>query len=81
MLKKYGKFYADWYTRDGKRHRRAFPTKREALAFTRKQQAASRPKARQAHRSVKRLPRTSAPVRKTTTRGSRVKRSVASTAN
>lgn len=30
MLSKHGKFYADWYDSQGRRHRAAFPTRREA---------------------------------------------------
>ncbi len=30
MLTKHGKFYADWRDTQGKRHRAAFPTRREA---------------------------------------------------
>jgi len=32
MLKKFGKFYADWRDANGRRHRAAFPTEAEALA-------------------------------------------------
>ena len=37
MLKKYGKFYADWHDEHGKRHRKAFPTRKAALHFQTKQ--------------------------------------------
>jgi hypothetical protein len=33
MLKKYGKFYADWDDEHGKRHRKAFRAKKAALQF------------------------------------------------
>lgn len=33
MLKKYGKFYADWDDEHGKRHRKALPSRRAALKF------------------------------------------------
>jgi len=31
MLKKYGRFYADWEDETGRRLRKSFPTKRAAL--------------------------------------------------
>ena len=40
MMKKYGKFYADWADAKGKRRRKAFNTKREAKAFTADQRKA-----------------------------------------
>lgn len=33
MQKKSGKFYADWRDHAGVRHRKAFPTKKEAAAY------------------------------------------------
>lgn len=33
MLHKYGKWYADWDDEEGKRHRKAFPSKARALKF------------------------------------------------
>ena len=39
MVKKYGKFYADWKDPAGHRHRRAFPTKKKALRFQSKMRA------------------------------------------
>jgi len=37
MLKKYGKFYADWDDARGRRRRKAFTTKKAALRFQTKQ--------------------------------------------
>jgi hypothetical protein len=33
MLKKHGKYFADWRDASGKRHRKAFPSKRAALSY------------------------------------------------
>lgn len=33
MLKKYGKYYADWKSAEGSRKRKAFPTRKAALQF------------------------------------------------
>lgn len=51
MLRKYGKFYADWDDERGRRHRKAFPTKAAALRYQSKQRQAvqskkARPSAR-----------------------------------
>ena len=43
MFQKNGKFYADWRTPDGKRHRKAFPTQLGAKRYETTQRAASRP--------------------------------------
>jgi hypothetical protein len=41
MLKKYGRYYADWQDHLGKRHRQSFPTKKKALAFQARQRSTS----------------------------------------
>ncbi len=51
MLEKYGKYYADWYDRNGKRRRKGFPTEAEARAYQEAQKAKARPQKRGASRS------------------------------
>lgn len=54
MLKKYGRWFADWYDSTGKRHRKSFPTKNKALRFqTEQRNTAARKKARPSARSRK----------------------------
>jgi len=61
MQKKYGKFYADWRDAQGQRHRKAFPTKKQAQHFSsRMRLTEARKKARasaQSARSARRGPR------------------------
>ena len=60
MLRKYGKFYAEWYP-SGKRTRKAFPTKKQAQRFQDRMRAevaakkarASQPSGRSARRGLK----------------------------
>ena len=53
MLNKYGKWYADWRDENGKRHAKAFPTKKAAARYSEKMSAAAAAKKRgaQHHRS------------------------------
>jgi len=37
MLKKYGRFFADWFDEHGARKRKSFPTRKHALTFQEKQ--------------------------------------------
>jgi hypothetical protein len=39
MREKYGKFYADWYDEDGRRHTKALDTKLEAKQFKKEREA------------------------------------------
>jgi hypothetical protein len=48
MIKKHGKYYADWEDQHGNRHRKAFEKAREAKAYTkemRRQVAAKKARA------------------------------------
>jgi hypothetical protein len=67
MLKKSGKFMADWRDSNGKRHRAAFPTKAEALAHQQRMRATRNPK-KQPGLSRERLLSTSKRTPKTRTR-------------
>ena len=49
MTKKWGKWYADWSDETGARRRKAFTTRREAIAF----QESARKKARAGRQSLK----------------------------
>jgi hypothetical protein len=44
MLRKYGKFYADWRDLHGKRHRKSFPSAHAAKAFQSKRNAETQAK-------------------------------------
>ena len=61
MMRKFGRYYADWETPEGKRKRKSFPTKKAALAFQTKQRNLTATKKAQASepspRSAKRGPR------------------------
>jgi hypothetical protein len=61
MQRKYGKWYADWDDANGKRHRKAFDTKKQALRYqTRMRSDVTAKKARasaQSATSPKRGPR------------------------
>lgn len=51
MLKKHGKYYADWRDSKGRRRRKAFPTRKAAKAHTQAmQKAAAEKKARPSRR-------------------------------
>jgi hypothetical protein len=54
MLKKYGKFYADWKDTAGKRRRKTFDTKKQALQFQRQMREASAIKKAQARAASQR---------------------------
>lgn len=41
MMKKYGKYYADWKDASGRRRRKAFKTAHEAKAFAKTQREAT----------------------------------------
>ncbi|MGH9775297.1 MAG: hypothetical protein ACRD50_10165 [Candidatus Acidiferrales bacterium] len=67
MMKKYGKFYADWTDDKGRRHRKALPTKRAALDYQRRRRletaakkAGSRARSASSHGTGKRSPRRAA---------------------
>ncbi len=52
LLEKYGKFYADWEDQFGKRKRKAFDSKSQALSFqTRQRKQAAAKKAQASPRS------------------------------
>jgi hypothetical protein len=54
MLKKHGRWYADWETPDGKRKRKTFPTKTAALRFqTAQRNLTATKKARASDQSAK----------------------------
>jgi len=61
MLKKYGRYYADWLDASGARKRQSFPTKKRALAHQSKMRAESSAKkaqpSAQSRTSRKRGPR------------------------
>lgn len=62
MMKKHGKYFADWRDERGRRHRKAFPTAKRAHTYQHAQQlAASRKKA---HRSEAAQRQSSRPTRK-----------------
>lgn len=70
MLHKSGSYFADWRDATGKRHRKAFPTLAEAIAYTEQMRAAARPASPNSHppRPHSRKPRRSTPARRPTTR-------------
>jgi len=53
MKTKYGKHYADWRDEHGKRHAKAFPTKKAALRWQRRMQLATAGKKAQASARLK----------------------------
>jgi len=61
MLKKYGRYYADWEDAHGARHRKSFATKKSALKFQtrmRHEEAAKKaPASARSAKSAKRGPR------------------------
>lgn len=61
MLKKYGRFYADWEDAHGKRRRKSFPNKKQALKH----------QARMREESALKKARASGPSRKSVTPGPR----------
>jgi hypothetical protein len=58
MYEKDGKYYADWRTREGKRTRKSFTSKRAALKYEEEQKELAHPKTRGRGRQ---LPKYSAP--------------------
>jgi hypothetical protein len=69
MLKKYGRYYADWDDAQGQRHRKSFPTRKAALKFQTKQR----------HLTATKKARASAALRKSAPRGTR--RTIPATSN
>jgi hypothetical protein len=58
MQKRYRSWMADWYDKNGKRKRKAFPTRSQAVEFQKLQQAATKNKHRRTRRSPKSSPAT-----------------------
>lgn len=56
MLKKCGKFLADWRDANGTRHRKAFDTLKEAIDHTEKMHAHAHPEGLVPNRSAQRPP-------------------------
>jgi len=65
MLKKCGKFMADWRDANGTRHRKAFDTQREAIDHADKMRAATHPGAPTLPNQSAQRPRLRKPLRST----------------
>jgi len=78
MRTKFGSFYADWRDQHGRRHMKAFPTKKQARAYAAKQRKLVAAKKAPASRPSK---ASSRPGRKATRRATRASKPASASAS